>query len=103
MNEVERLRDRLQERFPAVSLGMDPAENPTGSWWLDVELQGHLVVAEWRPGKGFGISTPSADDYGAGTDEVYRTEDKAFERIEELLVGRAKTVPPTEMTLPKLR
>jgi hypothetical protein len=103
MNEVERLRDRLQERFPTASVAVDPAETATGSWWLDVELQGHLVVTEWRPGRGFGISTPSADDFGAGPDEVYRTEAEAFDRIEEMLPGQVKTVRPTEMTLPKLR
>ncbi len=91
MNDVERLRERLGERFPSAALRMDPAETTSGSWWLDVESHGHLVVVEWRPRAGFGISTPSRDDFGAGADEIYLDEDAAFERVEELLLGRRRT------------
>jgi hypothetical protein len=91
MNDVERLRGRLGERFPSAALSMDPAETPSGSWWLDVESQGHRVVVEWRPRAGFGISTPSRDDFGAGADEIYPDEDAAFERVGELLLGRMRT------------
>ena len=103
MNDIERLSERLRERFPTASLKMDPAETPTGSWWLDAELQGHLVVAEWKPDAGFGLSTPSADDFGAGPDEIYPTEVAAFERIKELLLGQTKTARPGDLSLPKLR
>lgn len=103
MNEVERLSNRLQKRFPTASLAMDPAETPSGSWWLDVELQGHHVAVEWRSKAGFGISTPSGDDYDSGADEIYTSESAAFDRVKELLLGRMRTVPPRELTLPKLR
>lgn len=103
MNEVERLSHRLQEWFPTASLMMDPAEIPSGSWWLDVELQEHRVTIEWRPKAGFGISTPSGDDYDSGADEIYTSEAAASNRVKELLLGQVKTVPPSELTLPKLR
>ena len=103
MNEIERLKSRLHERFPTASLAMDPAETPSGSWWLDVELQGHHVAIKWRPDVGFGISTPSGDDYDSGADEIYTSETAAFDRVKELLLGQVKTVPPSELTLPKLR
>ena len=103
MNEVERLRNRLQERFPTASLAMDPAETPSGSSWLDVELQGHHVTVAWRPEAGFGISTPSGDDFDSGADEIYTSESAALDRVQELLLGRVRTVPPRELTLPKLR
>jgi DNA-binding XRE family transcriptional regulator len=103
MNDFERLSERLRERFPTASLRMDPASTPTGSWWLDAELQGHLVVAEWKPDAGFGLSTPTNDDFGAGPDEIYPTETAAFERIKELLLGQTKTARPEDLSLPKLR
>jgi hypothetical protein len=86
MNDVEQLRERLGERFPCAALTMDPAETASGSWWLDVEMQGHLVVVEWRPGEGFGISTPAADDYGVGPDEIYPDGDAVFKRLKRLLL-----------------
>jgi hypothetical protein len=103
MNEVERLRDQIKERFPTTSLALDPAETSSGSWWLDVELQGHHVAIEWRPSVGFGISTPSDDDFDSRADEIYVSESAALARVEVLLRGRVRTVPPRELTLPKLR
>lgn len=103
MNEVERLMNRLRERFPTASLAMDPAEAASGSWWLDVELEGHHVAVEWRPKVGFGISTPSDDDFDSRADEIYTSESEALDRVRELLLGRVRTVPPRELTLPKLR
>jgi DNA-binding transcriptional regulator YiaG len=103
MNEIERLKSRLHERFPTASLAMDPAETPSGSWWLDVELQGHHVAVKWRPEVGFGISTASDDDFDSGADEIYTSESAALDRVKELLRGRLRTVPPRELTLPKLR
>ncbi|HEX8455344.1 MAG TPA: hypothetical protein VF647_24915 [Longimicrobium sp.] len=103
MNEVERLRNRLQERFPTAALAMDPAATPSGSWWLDVELQGHHVTIEWRPKEGFGVSTPSGDDFDSHADEIYTSESATLKRVTELLRGRLRTVPPMELTLPKLR
>jgi len=91
MNDVERLRERIGQRFPSAATKMDPAETASGSWWLDVEMQGRFLVVEWRPGAGFGISTPSADDYGVGPDEIYTDGDAVFRRIKSLL----RTAPVT--------
>ena len=102
MNDIQRLSERLRERFPTASLKMDPAETPTGSWWLDAELQGHLVVAEWKPDRGFGLSTPSGDDFGVGVDENYPTEIAAFARIKGLLLAQTKTAPPKDLAPVKL-
>lgn len=91
MNQIEHLRDRLRQRFPAASLGIDAPAHPAGHWWLDASLDGHAVVVEWRPGQGFGIATPARDDYGTGPDEVYEAPDTAFERICGLLLSRTQT------------
>jgi DNA-binding transcriptional regulator YiaG len=103
MNSIQRLRDLLTERFPTASIVLDPPDIPTGNWWLDVDLEGHHVVVEFRPGKGYGVSTPTVDDYGVGPDEVYESTTSAFERVKELLLSQTKTRPPVDLALPKLR
>lgn len=101
MNALERLQQRLATRFPEASIAIDRAETETGSWFLDVTLQGHLVVVEWRPDRGLGISTPSDDDFGSKPDEVYESEDAARDRVVELLLGQIRTVP--DLRLQKIR
>lgn len=103
MNALERLHERLSARFPHAALTIDGAETETGSWFLDAALQGHLVVVEWRPDRGFGISTPSRDDFGAKPDEVYEDVDAAYERAKALLLSQTPTKPPVRTTLPELR
>lgn len=103
MNALEQLRERLAVRFPDATLAIDPSETETGSWFLDAALQGHVVVVEWRPDRGFGIATPSRDDYGAKPDEVYEDVDTAYERAKALLLSQTHTRPPVRATLPELR
>jgi hypothetical protein len=103
MNDVENLRERLDARFPTATLTLDAPGTDTGSWWLDVELKGHLVVVEWRPARGFGVSTPSGDDYGAGADETYPDVEAAFARIKSLLLGRLRTEAARAVTLAAVR
>jgi DNA-binding transcriptional regulator YiaG len=101
MNDLESLRERLAGRFPHASLVIDRPKIKTGSWFLDAELQSHLVVVEWRADRGFGISTPSEDDFGAKPDEVYQSGDAAYNRVVELLLGQINTIPGAG--LPKIR
>lgn len=103
MNPLEILRDRLAERFPKASLEIDRPATATGSWWLDIRLQGYLLVVEWRSGKGFGLSTPTNDDFGQGPDEVYQDVDTAYARAKALLLSQTPTKPPARTTLPELR
>ena len=73
MNEAERLRDDLTKRFPDHTIELDEPAGDQGSWFLEVRREGggRTVVVEWRPDRGFGVSTPGADDYCTGPDEVY--------------------------------
>lgn len=103
MNALECLQKRLAARFPDASLAVDPAETETGSWFLDATLKGYELVIEWRPSRGFGLSTPSPDDYGQGPDEVYEGVDAAYERAKALLLSQTPTRPPAHATLPELR
>jgi DNA-binding transcriptional regulator YiaG len=103
MNDAERLQDRMQERFPDLSCKLLKPRTQTGSWWLDAALKGYSLTIEWRPGKGFGLSTPSEGDLFLGPDEVYADLDSAFERAKALLLSQTPTKPPTRATLPELR
>lgn len=101
MNDLERLVKCLTARFPAASLAIDRPAVESGGWFLDATLQGHLVVVEWRTDRGFGVSTPSEDDYGAKPDEVYGTVTAAYDRVVELLLSQTGTVPG--LTLQQIR
>jgi len=94
MNALETLADKLIKRFPDAITTIDPPGIANGSWWLDVDLKGHAVAIEWRPGKGFGVSTNASEGYGEGPDEVYPTDEAAFQRVSELLTARQRTLPP---------
>lgn len=101
MNDLEQLRERLAHRFPEASLAIDAPDVDTGTWFLDAGLQGHLVVVQWRVDRGFGVSTPTRDDFGAKPHELYQTLDAAYDRVVELLLSQTRTIPG--LTLPKIR
>jgi DNA-binding transcriptional regulator YiaG len=103
MNSIERLRNMVKERFPTATFALDSPDSPTGVWWLDLYLDASHIAVEWRPGQGFGISTPSIDDFGVGADEIHESTTGAFERIRELLLSQTKTRSPVDVPLPKLR
>ena len=96
MNQIERLREQVSERFPTAQISIDAPGQPSGSWWLDVKLNDHVLVVEWRSGNGFGISTVSKDAYGMGPDETYPDVDAAYERVKALLLGQVRTVAAPE-------
>ena len=86
MNPIEEFRDELTRRFPGIAAEIDPPADPRGPWYLDVRQEGSpSVVVEWRPGRGFGISTPSPDDYGTGPDEVHSNASVALARVDEVI------------------
>jgi len=102
-NDMERLWQLLKERFPEGSYSILKPRTDTGSWFLDVTLKGYDLVIEWRPTRGFGLSTPCDDDFGLGPDEVYEDVDAAYERAKALLLSQTPTKPPARTTLPELR
>lgn len=103
MNSIERLRELVAERFSTATFALDAPDTPDGFWWLDIYLGDYHIAVEWRPGRGFGVSTPSVDDFGPGADEVYESATRAFERIRELILSRTRTRNPVDLPLPKLR
>lgn len=103
MNPISSLTKELQARFPRWRFTEDLAEQPGGSSFLDVEFQGRTAVVEWRPEKGFGISSGPIEGYGTGPDEVYPTSESVLERLEDLLERAQHTVPIRELSLKRLR
>lgn len=101
MNGIELVQDLLARRFPQASVTLDQPDTPSASWWLDVAVDSHSVTVEWKPAVGFGVSTPTADDYGSGPDEVYPDPETAYRRILELLLSQTRTIP--DLSLSKLR
>jgi DNA-binding Xre family transcriptional regulator len=105
MNQIEKLRDDLTKRFSDMSMEIDAPDVDRGSWILDVRREGDIppIVVEWRPDRGFGVSTPRGDDYGSGPDEVYSNTKAAFERVVRLVLSGGLTEPPQAIRLADLR
>jgi DNA-binding Xre family transcriptional regulator len=105
INVIEKIRDDLVERFPNLLVKLDPSETPTGSWFVDVYREGGLdpVNVEWRPDRGFGVTTPGPSDYGTGVDEIYGSPKATFERVVHLVETGESTVPPSSVRLGELR
>jgi len=105
MNQLERLREDLIKRFPELSLQIDEPADDRSSWFLDVKRGGDVppIVVEWRPDRGFGVSTPSNGDYGSGPDEVYPNLRSTFDRVVRLVLSGGRTEPPSAVRLAELR
>jgi DNA-binding XRE family transcriptional regulator len=104
MNSIEVLKREIERALPGVETKLRKPRKDGGSWWLDAKHGGHVVVVEWSPRRGFGISTDDPDDgYGEGPDEVLVGRDAAAERVVELLVRGTRSVPPSAVLLRELR
>jgi DNA-binding Xre family transcriptional regulator len=104
MNQIERIQADLIARFSGLSVEIDPPAFETGNWHLDIRRgDDYLMSVEWRPSRGFGLSTPKPDDYGSGADEVYDNAPAAFARIVHLIETGGETVPPLAVRLAELR
>jgi len=102
-DSIQDLRERILAWFPTAKVAIDSANTPTGSSFIDIELDEYPVNVEWRPGKGFGITAGSADGYGTGADEVFGDWEKAFARIVTLLQSKSRTAAPQLVRLRELR
>jgi hypothetical protein len=101
MNDLQQLCERLAERFPSALLAIDSPGLETGTWFLDAELDGHMVVVQWRADRGFGVTTPTHDGFGTKPDELYENSDAAYDRVVELILSQTWSIPG--LTLPRLR
>lgn len=103
MNPIQSLEQQVLRRFPSARLVLDPSDNPAGPWFLDIELGDHRVTVEWRPERGFGVTSNVGAGYGEGPDEVHPDLESAFRRVLTLLLANGRTVPPRAVRLRELR
>ena len=105
MIPIEKIRDGPVERFPGLRIEIDPPALESGSWDLDVYREGGLdpVNVEWRPDRGFGVTTPGPYDYGTGVDEIYGSAKATFDRVVQLVETGGQTVPLESVRLAELR
>jgi Helix-turn-helix domain len=105
MNPIEGLRGDLIKRFPGIATEIDPADDETGRWYLDVRRGGGSpwIVVEWKPDLGFGVSTPGDDEFGMKPDEIYPNARAAYDRLVQLILSGGRTEPPEAVRLAELR
>jgi DNA-binding XRE family transcriptional regulator len=104
MNDMEALKDRVASELPGATLVLRAPNPPraTAAWWLDIDHRGHQVAVEWKPKRGFGLTSP-AEGFGEGADEVAHDAESAAVRVLQLLRKRAYTVSPAANALAALR
>jgi Helix-turn-helix domain len=103
LRPIDLLEQQLRKHFPKANVTFDTAELAGGTSYLDVELDGHLVVIQWRENGSFGVSSSNEHGYGEGADEVYQDLDAAYGRAVSLLLARSHTCPPESVRLSELR
>ncbi len=89
---VAEFLQELRRLAPDASISIDaPADLSRGAWTLDVTSTKNVIVVQYRPTHGFGVSTTDDVGYGEGPDEVYGEAEAAARRSADLLRTGAKT------------
>ena len=99
MNLLQQLESRVREEVPGVQARLDLAEVPEASSWLDLTLRDLRATVEWRPGRGFGVSSSLEPVYGEGSDEIYPDVSTALNRLVAVLEKGSRTKPEGATTL----
>lgn len=102
MNLIEKLNKIIQSKMPEVSVQLDRPAKPEGIWCLDLRLNNHLVVVEWRPGQGFSVSSGEGG-YGERPDELFTSVSQVEARVKELLTHPTETQPSHAVLVQRLR
>jgi hypothetical protein len=101
MNPLQQLESRVREELPGVEAKLDLAVFPEASSWLDLTLRDLRATVEWRPERGFGVSSSPETVYGEGSDEIYPDVATALKRLVSVLAKSSRTKPdgPTALGL----
>ena len=102
-NDIQRMQDVLQRKFPTAEVSLDEPLRKTGIWALDVFLADYHLAITWQAKKGFGLVADESHGYGEGADEVFDDLDSALPRVLHLLNCKRPTVPPQAVTLKEIR
>jgi DNA-binding phage protein len=90
---IEALKRLLVKRLPKSQVKVDEPERAGGNYWVDVRMGRTRHTLEYRPGEGFGLFHEEAG-FGEGPAEIYRTPERAVERLAQLMAsGNRKSTP----------
>jgi hypothetical protein len=80
---------------------VDEPTDDRGTWYLEVRRGWDVppVFVEWRPDRGFGVSTTLDDGYGSGADEIYPNPRAAYDRVVRLVLSGGRTERPSSVLL----
>jgi len=97
------LAEQLRRRVPGADVKLHAPSGKGKVWWIDATFRGRTAAIEWSREDGFGLSTPTKDDYGSAANEVYADADEAVARTVHLLKSGQKARARREMHLQALR
>lgn len=100
---VDAFVNEVQRRLPSAKVTVDAPARASGAWFVDLRFRGHAVVVEYRPNKGFGLSSTGEGGLGEGPDEVFPDAAGAAVRAARLLRTGARTEPVRVRLLQELR
>jgi DNA-binding phage protein len=83
---IEHLKKLMAGRLPNCVVAVDAPDRADGNWWLDISMGKKRHTLEYRPGKGFGLFHRAAG-YGEGPAEIYRTPERAAQRLAQLMAA----------------
>ncbi len=98
MNPFEQILPAILARFSGARCVVDPAEQQTGSWFLDITTGNCTLVVEWRPDRGYAVSTTRDAVYGDGTGAFLAEPRAVTRRLFELL--EQQPAAPAPLTSP---
>lgn len=89
----------------SLSYELDAPAQPSGEWWLDLEIGGLPVTLSWREAIGFGLYTRDERDAGLGDrpDEIYRKAGDAGLRLLRLAAESKGRRAPAQLGLRDVR
>lgn len=93
---LQELIDMLRTEV-ILGFEIDRPANPTGEWWLDLEVAGMPSTVLWQEGRGFGLFTGKDDGaLGDRPTEIYREARDASRRLLQLSAAwKAAGVQPS--------
>lgn len=85
MKPMSELANQITAAFPLARVEEDPPAHGHGNHHLEIRLGDRLVVVEWRPSHGLGVSQVSEAALDDGPDFRTMDADEALQRVAELL------------------
>jgi hypothetical protein len=85
MTPISHLANQIKAAFPLALVNEDPPAHDGGNYHLDIRLDERLVVIEWRPSQGLGISLVSEAALDDGPDFRTMDVDEALHWVAGLL------------------